>query len=62
MIEWHLDPVYIVNNWTNELLSLMIEKMIERKKRESDAIKKPEQVSDEMFFAQASNLIKVVKK
>jgi hypothetical protein len=40
----------------------MIEKMIARKKRESEPAKKHEEVSDEMFFAQASNLIKVVKK
>ena len=33
MVEWHITPDYIVNNWTDELLDLMIEKMVERANR-----------------------------
>ncbi len=64
--EWHLSPDYIVNNWTDELLNLMVEKLSERKQREvstvgSSAREKPVE-SEEMFFARAKNLIKVEKK
>ena len=38
MVEWHTTPDYIVNNWTDELFELMVVKMVERKKRESDAM------------------------
>lgn len=38
MTEWHLPPDYIVNNWTDELFDLMVEKLVERKQREHDAI------------------------
>ncbi len=34
MAEWHITPEYIINNWTDEKLTLMIEKLAERKKRE----------------------------
>ena len=37
-MEWRLDPVYIVNNWTDELLNLMVEKLTERKERELNAM------------------------
>ena len=68
MTEWHVTPDYIVNNWTDELLNLMVEKLLERKKREVQAMNDPSgaghepEVSDEVFFARAKNLIKVVKK
>ncbi len=39
MAEWHVTPDYIVNNWTDELLNLMTEKLEERKKRENDAVR-----------------------
>lgn len=39
MAEWHITPDYIINNWTDELLDLMCEKLAERKKREMNAIK-----------------------
>jgi len=51
-----------LNNWTDELLALMVEKLVERKHRESDAIRgKPstKKVSDTELFAAASNVIKV---
>ena len=28
--QWHLDPVYITGNWTDELLDLMVAKLSER--------------------------------
>ena len=69
MAEWHLSPDYIVSNWTDELLNLMTEKLIERKNRETRALRPASQgssegakVSDSMLFFQARNLIKVVRK
>lgn len=67
MAEWHLSPDYIVNNWTDELLNLMVEKLTERKQREVQAMRPlgssgGHRVSDKELFAQAGNLIKVVKK
>lgn len=69
-MEWRLPPDYIINNWTEELLNLMIEKMIQRKKRESEAISEAVKaktaeptshlVSDTELFALAG--IKVVKQ
>jgi len=62
LAEWHITPDYIVNNWTDELLNLMLEKLIERKKRELDAIqgnKVDDKVEDEALFKLAGNLIKV---
>ena len=64
MAEWHVTPDYIVENWTDELFSLMCEKLADRKKRELDAIKgggySRGMVSDEELFGRASNLIRVV--
>ena len=70
MTEWHLPPDYIVNNWTDELLDLMVEKLVERKERKVEAIKPVSlqgepggyKVPDIVLFARAGNLIKVVKQ
>lgn len=73
MTEWHVTPDYIVANWTDELLNLMVDKLNERRRREIRATKEVndsrgtgktgfEKVSSEELFSQASNLIKVVKK
>ena len=68
MFEWHITPDYIINNWTDELLNLMTEKLVERKQGEIDAMKgtpKSERslmVPESVLFAHAKNLIKVVKK
>ena len=66
MAEWHVPPDYIVNNWTEEQLNLYVEKLVERKERETSAVRSPAPVkqseSEELFFAKAKNLIKVVKK
>ncbi len=69
MTEWHLPPDYIVNNWTDELLDLMLGKLVERKAREVQA-RQPaslgdpggHKVPDSVLFARAGNLIKVVKQ
>ena len=67
MAEWHVTPDYIVNNWTDELLDLMIEKLVERRKAQfasSGAVSKSDEgkVSDKMLFSQARNLVKVVNR
>lgn len=61
LAEWHLPPDYIINNWTDEMLNLMIGKLTERKEREMAAmgIKSENTMPDEQFFRQAG--IKVVK-
>jgi len=65
MAEWHVTPDYIINNWSDELLDLMIEKLTERKNRATRPASGDtggHMVSDKILFAQASNLIKVVKQ
>lgn len=70
MVEWHLPLDYIMNNWTDELLDLMMEKLVERKEREVQTIQPKSlpgdpgghKVPDNILFARAGNLIKVVKK
>ena len=64
LAEWHITPDYIVNNWTDELLSLMCEKLSERKERELEAIKgrKNKTTSVDDLALKGKNLIKVVKK
>lgn len=65
MAEWHTTPDYIVSNWTDELFSLMLEKFIERRKREDEALQASSRgsqavhVSDSELFARAG--IKVEK-
>ena len=67
MTEWHTTPDYIVNNWTDELFDLMVEKLVERKERESNAMQKNQtpkgqSVSVETLAAKSRGMIKVVKK
>jgi len=70
MAEWHVSPDYIVNNWTEELLDLMVEKLTERKEREREAMRQASpagdpggyRVPEDVLFAQAKNLIEVVKQ
>ena len=66
MIEWHLDPVYIVNHWSDELLSLMSEKLVKRKERELDAIKNRNRgndtIPDTELFNMMGNKLDVVKE
>lgn len=37
MMEWGLDPLSVIDRWTDELLELMLDKLIERKRREAKA-------------------------
>ncbi|MCJ7828157.1 MAG: hypothetical protein MUP81_00255 [Dehalococcoidia bacterium] len=63
MSEWHLPPDYIMSHWTEELLVLMIDKLIDRKNREVAAMSghsySGRVVSDDQFFREAG--IKVQK-
>lgn len=63
-----MTPDYIVNNWTDEFLDLMVEKLTERKERErqtrssaSSGDSGGHTVPASILFAQASNLVKVIK-
>ena len=70
MAEWHITPDYIVNNWTDELLDLMTEKLVERKQRENQAVPQASSLGDagghkvpeSVLFAKAKNLIKVKRE
>lgn len=59
MSEWHVTPDYIVNNWTDELLNLMVEKLVERKKQGLKSISSS--VSVEELASKSGGLIKVEK-
>ena len=72
MAEWHLDPVYIAGNWTDEMLHIMVEKLADRKQRTSDAlagksssragpVSNDVTVSDTALFAQLGSKLKVTK-
>ena len=59
--EWHTTPDYIINNWSSELLEVMIDKLAERKEKLNTALsgKSPDRVvSDEVLFRQAGKKIK----
>jgi len=64
LAEWHITPDYIVSNWTDELLELMVKKLTDRKQREMGAVEhiKPQSnnkvVSDETLFGQLGKKIK----
>ena len=62
MAEWHVTPDYIVNNWTEELLDLMMEKLAERWERENKPPPPENQgVSVEALAARSRGMIKLVK-
>jgi len=48
-----------LDNWTDEQFNLMVEKLIERKKRESDAVTGGNTVSAETLAASSRGMIKV---
>jgi hypothetical protein len=63
LIEWHLTPEYIIDNWTDEEFTLMIAKLNERKKREIDAVQSrgsetDTMVSDVELFKELGNKIR----
>ena len=72
MVEWHVAPDYIVNNWTDEQLDLMIEKLVKRKKGEASYLQSKEsgvtrhepgtrEVSDRELFRLMGKNVRVVK-
>ena len=63
MTEWHLPPDYITSNWTDELLDLMVNKLVERKEREKRVMDSggKHTVSDNELFSRAGHLIKRIK-
>ena len=60
LVEWRLDPVYIVNNWTDELLDLMTEKLVKRKKPTMEP-KDPDGVTADELAMRSNGMIKVVR-
>lgn len=59
-----MTPQYIINNWTDEEFTLMVEKMNKRKQREIDAIQSRGDesdavVSDKELFSELGNRIKI---
>ena len=51
-----------MDNWTDELLELMSGKLVERKQREKRVLNgesEPQEVSEEVFRQQSSNLVEV---
>ncbi len=62
MAEWHVPPDYIVNNWTEELLDLMIRKMVKRRLREASGTKgETTRVSDTELFRKTGVTVKGAK-
>jgi hypothetical protein len=70
MVEWRLPPDYVTEHWTDELLQLMLDKLLERKRRESEAIEearsrhspgKEQEISDSALFALMGDNVEVVK-
>jgi len=57
MVEWHVTPDYIVSNWTDELLDLMVDKLNKRKAKEvapmGDRATGSHRVSDSQLFQMA---------
>ena len=58
MTEWHVTPDYIINNWTDELFNLMVDKLVERKERENRDLGGKRKVSENELFSKAGHLIK----
>ncbi len=57
LAEWHLPPEYIIERWTDEEFSLMVEKLAARKRLESEAISgkqcQQQSVPEGQFFEMA---------
>ena len=68
MVEWGITPDYIVNNWDEDLLNLMLEKLSQRKQKEQEAIQGRGRnlgktiVSDTELFTQLGQSIKIERK
>jgi len=65
LVEWGLSPEYIINNWTDEELDLMITCLHSRKQKEIASLRSGSgnegKVTDAQLFSQLGNKIKVVK-
>ena len=66
MAEWHQPPDYIVTHWTEELLTLMIEKLAERRAREVETLNgrhsdDDDTVSEAEFLRRAGGMVQVKK-
>lgn len=61
LTEWHVTPDYISNNWSNELLAVMVEKLVERKRKVNQNVsmdsRNDDIVSDEVLFSQMGQKI-----
>jgi len=62
MVEWHVTPDYIVNNWTDELFDLMVEKLVARKGKEHEAVSVDKTVPVEVLAARSRGGITVERK
>ena len=68
MVEWGITPDYIANNWDEDLLNLMLEKLSQRKQKEQEAIQGRGRnlgktiVSDTELFAQLGGAIKMEER
>ena len=68
MAEWGVTPDYIVNNWDEELLDLMVDRLNQRKQKEQEAMQGrgrnlgKTMVSDTELFSQLGQSIKVERK
>ena len=54
--------MYITSNWTDEMLNLMVEKLIERKQKEADSANKGDTVPIEALAATSNGGIEVVRR
>ena len=63
MAEWHVPPDHIAENWSDELFSLMVKKLTERRERERKAIEGTEGLisSDELIKRMGSS-VEVIEK
>ena len=67
-MEWGVTPDYIVNNWDEELLDLMVDRLNQRKQKEQGAMQGRSRnlgktmVLDTELFAQLGDAIRVEKK
>ena len=66
MAEWHVPPDHIAENWSDELFSLMVKKLTDRRERERKAIEKPEKegrnlISSEELIEQMGSSVEVIK-
>ena len=61
MAEWHITPDYIVNNWTDELLNLMVEKLTARKQGLGDA-DSAQVKTDGSGLDNMGSMVKVIRK